>query len=397
MDLNNLNSYEKEFKKAVSNAGIPVTEDGIKSEFQTIVDASELTITNSSAFSPFWNLVTQLITKPVFWLIVFIIRVIMVNYFVKTATGAFLDLIAYGYDIERKTATKAQGVLTFSRDSIGQPLTIPANTVVKTLSINGNVYRVIVTADTDFETDSYTVSVPVEAVETGSAYNLASDYYIILEEEISGVTGVTNAEEWLSVPGTDLEPDEELRLRVRNQFTAVSEYHTDAKYRAMITALTGFSADRLYFLHDIPRGPGSADAYMLFDTYTPAQTYLDSVNAYINAQGNHGHGDDLQVKAVPYLDTNIGVSVYFKNLVLDKESALEEIEQFIRCAFRENSEYDDYCTKPLPHQRFSFARLGQELLNYFPDTIESLIWAQADLLPELEVPRIDELTIIEGS
>lgn len=78
-----------------------------------------------------------------------------------------------------------------------------------------------------------------------------------------------------------------------------NQWHTDAVYRAMISAFPGVRPDGVYFQHGAPRGPDSANAFVLFDADVPAATYLAQINAHIREQGNHGHGDDLLVMVMP--------------------------------------------------------------------------------------------------
>ncbi|EJZ9657506.1 baseplate J/gp47 family protein, partial [Escherichia coli] len=99
----------------------------------------------------------------------------------------------------------------------------------------------------------------------GSGHNLAPGYFRILPVAIPGIASVVNREDWLTVPGADEESDDELRDRIRNQFNLVSSYHTDAVYRGLIASVAGLSIDRIYFQHDAPRGPGTANAYLLLD------------------------------------------------------------------------------------------------------------------------------------
>lgn len=397
LDFTDLSAEEQAFKNTLDNAGIPTTAEGLKAEFQGIVTAAGMTMTNTSSYSPFWNLVKALVTTPVLWLLAFLVREVMPNLYAKTARGALLDLIAWAYDVERKPAATATGLLTFSRESVGQPLTIPAGTAVRTIAIDGTVYRMIVAAATAFPANGNTVTAMATAEKSGAAYNLADGYYCILDSDVPGVSGVTNGTGWLTSPGADEEPDDQLRLRVRNQFTAVADWHTDAKYRAMIAGQTGIRADRIFFDHNIPRGPGSADAYILFDTYTPAQAYLDQINAYIQADGNHGHGDDLTVKAMPETVHDVAVTVIPGLNMADAEvtAMIAGIEQFIRCAFRENSDYQDRATQTWPFDIFSFSRLDQELHNEFP-AVRSFRWGQADIDSNLDVPRLGILTITRG-
>lgn len=398
LNLENLTPEEVEFKKAVEAGGIPTSEEALVAEFETIVDEVGFSITNTSDISPFWRAIKALFVTPVQWLVAFLIRCIMPNNYLKTAKGYFLDIIVWGYALTRKPAQKAQGKLIFHRDSVGQELSIPAGTVIRTIAINGTIYRVIVDQTTNFEINSNSVEVDVTAEDVGAAYNLAGDYYTILESEVGGINSVQNADSWLTVAGADKEGDEELRLRAQNQFTAVGEWHTDAKYNAIIASQTGFRVDRIFILHydgeNIPRGPGSADAYIVFDVGTPTSSILEEVNDYIDAQGNHGHGDSIVVKAMPESSHDITVDI-IPGVDLQGEELAEtviSIEQFIRCAFRENTDYDGHVTKTMPYDRFAFSRLDQELHNFF-SAIEAFDWDQEDIFSNLDIPRIQNLNI----
>ena len=61
-----------DFKQALSDAGIPTTEEGLRQAWESEVAAQGSALSNTSAYSPFWRIVTALVTKPVLWLITFI-------------------------------------------------------------------------------------------------------------------------------------------------------------------------------------------------------------------------------------------------------------------------------------------------------------------------------------
>lgn len=395
LNLDNLTPEEKEFKAAVESAGIPTTEEGLTAQWNEIVQKSDLIITNTSAFSPFWCLITAVVTKPVYWLICFLIRWTMPNLYLKTASGYFVDLIAFTYDLTRKPATKALGDITFSRANVSAPMIVPAGTKIRTVSINNNIYRMIALKDTAFEYGKKTLLVECEAENTGEAYNLAEGYYSILEEPIAGIDSVVNGKDWLTSPGEDLEEDPDFKARIQNQFTAVADWHIDSKYRAMMSTITGIRADQIYFDHDIPRGPGSADAYILFDTYTPSQKYIDMINNYINVEGNHGHGDSMLAKVMPGKDYDLTVTLHLDpTLTLDQITGIRsQVEQMIRCAFRQNSEYDNIVSKTWAYARFAFSKLDQELHNNLTGVL-GYDWSLDDIVSERWVPRLGTLTII---
>ncbi len=384
-----------DFKQALADAGIPITEAGLRQAWEKEVAAQGSKMSNTSAYSPFWRVITVLVTKPVMWLITFVSDTVLPNFFVKTAVRKWLDMLAWAVNVERKGATKAKGVLLFTRDVAGGALELPAGILVQSAAINGHVYQLVTTQAATFADGLMQLEVPVEAQDVGAGYNLAPGYYAILPVPIARIAQVVNADGWLIAPGADPEPDEQLRLRVRNQFSAVNQWHTDAVYRAMISAFPGVRPDGVYFLHGAPRGPGSANAYVLFDADVPAATYLQQINAHIRDQGNHGHGDDLLVMVMPETQHALRVNVWPRSiLTVEQRTKLQaEVNLFIRAAFRESGTGDYQPTLTFPQSRFSFSRLGEELHQQFAG-IESLRFETADILSELTIPRIKTLQVV---
>lgn len=383
-----------DFRKVLKKEGIPTTEAELKTEFEKEVTAQGSPLTNTSNYSPFWRIVLNLISKPVKWLIDFTADTVLPNFFVKTASGEFLDLLAWAVDIERKQATTAQGNLLFTRNNSAGTLEIPAGTRVQTAPINGHVYELVTLKDQTFNEGELTLLVEAKATTSGSAYNLAPGYYCVLPEPIAGIVTVVNPNNWLTSPGADTEPDDELRLRVRNQFSAVNQYHTDAVYRKMITEFNGVQADGVYFEHGAPRGPGSANAYVLFEAGVPADSYLEEINNYIRDQGNHGHGDDMLVFKMPEVSIDLSLEVWPFDSATERDTLYKNIELFIGAAFRESTSADYSPTRTYPQSRFSFSRLTEELHEQFPD-IESLHFANDDILSELTIPVINSLELIK--
>lgn len=387
--------HESFFLDTVKSAGIPTTEAELKTEFENQAQAQGLDFQNTNGNSPWWQFLKSAAITPALWFVKFAISVLLPNQFIKTATGEFLDLLAwaYGDDMARKKATKAKGLIQFNRDSVGTALTIPAGTWIKTAPINGVVYRVKTTKESAFGVNDFSLMVEVEAEKTGLAYNLAGGYYIILAEPITGISSVTNGDDWLTVPGADKETDDDYRARLREYYSTVSDHHTNSVYKTIIARRTGFKVDRIYIDHtSAPRGPGSADAFVLFDVGTPAQSYLDDVNNYIRDEGMHGHGDDIEVKAMPETLHDLTLTVWVPaGLGVDEKAELQtNIEQMIRCAFRENTNFE--ATLTWPYSRFSFGRLSGELMRRFLN-VHSIEWGQGDIESNNDVPRIDSLTI----
>ncbi|CAI2062911.1 Uncharacterized homolog of phage Mu protein gp47 [Serratia quinivorans] len=383
-----------DFEAALRDGGMPTTEAEIKAEFQKVVD-DEGMITNTSKMSPFWRLVTAIVTKPVIWLKDILVTVVMANMYLATATGAYLDLFAWAVNLSRKDPTFTQGVINFFKSDPTLLITIPAGTVIQTERIDDKVYRVMTVAEVVIPAGTASQAIAVKAEASGTAYNLAPGYFRILPTDIPGISRVENLDNWLTQPGADKESDDELRDRSRNQYNLVGSYHIDAVYRSMIASVAGLSTDRVYFEHDAPRGPGTANAYLLLDTGVPADSFIAAVNDHIMVQGYHGHGDDMRCFAMPETLHDLTVTAYMfatLNLTDDEQADLkQDIENFIRCAFRDNATYE--VTKTWPHSRFSFSRLGEELHMEF-SALESITFSLGDIISGLSVPRLASLSVV---
>ncbi|EJO2709845.1 baseplate J/gp47 family protein [Salmonella enterica] len=382
-----------DFKKILRESGMPVDEQTVRDTLQQAADDENL-VTNTSRMSPFWRLIQLLVIRPYMWIVDTLVNNVLRNLFLMTAAGPFVDLYAAALRLQRKDATAATGKITFTKSAADNTVTIPAGTVIQTERINGTIYSVATTQQAVIPAGTASALIDVTATDSGAAFNLAPGYYQILPKAIDGIAAVRNDEDWLTTPGADRESDDELKDRCRNQFNLAGSYHTDAVYRSLIAAQAGLTIDRIFFLHDAPRGPGTANAYLLLDTGVISQPYVDSVNQYITDQGHHGHGDDMQCFPMPETRHDLAVTVYVENLSNISESditALKSgIENLIRCAFRENSNYD--VLRVWPYSRFSFSQLGREIHRHFT-LAESLAFSLQDIKSDLAVPRLNSLTI----
>ncbi|EPU0993422.1 baseplate J/gp47 family protein [Cronobacter turicensis] len=382
-----------DFEEVVKASGMPVTKEALRERFNGIVQEEGL-ITNTSNMSPFWRLITAIVTTPVLWLKDVLVGTVLANMFVATASGQMLRLLAWAVNVTAKPATAAQGVIRFYKADAGAVVTVKAGTLIQTERINGTVYELATTADFTIASAVASALIPVQATATGGAFNLAPGYYRILPVAVDGISHAVNEADWLTVPGADEESDDELRERCRNQFNLVGNYHTDAVYRSMIASVAGLSIDRIFFEHEAPRGPGTANAYLLLDTGVTSDPFIEAVNDYITTQGHHGHGDDMQCFAMPETRHTLAVTLYVRNLANltdEEQNALRTgAENLIRCAFRENNEFD--VKKTWPFSRFSFSNLGRELHRQFA-AIDSLAFSLTDIVSGLSVPRLDTLTV----
>ena len=146
-----INNHEEDFEKIVRDAGIPTTEEEMQAQWDQINEDQDSLIKNDSAWSPFWNLISIIVTSPAKWVVNFLIQHLLPNSYVKTAGKPWLDIMAWGLDLERKDAVEAIGNITFTRESLDTPVVVPAGTVVHSTPINNTVYELSVISDTDFK------------------------------------------------------------------------------------------------------------------------------------------------------------------------------------------------------------------------------------------------------
>lgn len=76
-----------------------------------------------------------------------------------------------------------------------------------------------------------------------------------------------------------------------------------------------------------------------------------------------------------------------------RETLKDNAALFVRAAFRDSTATDFQPTLTYPQSRFSFSRLGEELHQQFAG-IESLRFANADIISELNIPRIQSLEVL---
>ncbi|WP_174634686.1 baseplate J/gp47 family protein [Yersinia thracica] len=387
------NRPNPDYKAILADQGMPTTETQIHAEFEKIVEAENL-VTNTSKMSPFWRLIKAIVTAPVMWLINALVNTVMANMFLATASGAFVDLFAWAVNLSRKEASTAKGVIRFTKETASAVITVPADTVIQTERINGTVYKLATVADVVIPAGVSGALIAVKAATAGSGHNLAPGYFRILPLAIEGIASAVNQDDWLTTPGANTEKDDDLRDRVRNQFNLPGQYHIDAVYRGLIAGIAGLTTDRIFFLHDAPRGPGTANVYLLLDSGIASQPFIDTVNDYVMSQGNHGHGDDVLCLPLPEVTVDLTVTLHFfdgSNLDDERRAALlANIRNLIGCAFRENSDYT--VQKTWPHSRFSMSRLGEELHDNFAE-IESMTFSRGDIISALSVPRLGVLTL----
>ncbi|MDD9155463.1 baseplate J/gp47 family protein [Aliivibrio sp. S4TY2] len=387
-----------DFKQIIADEGIPTTEEAIAIELEKEVVAAGSKVSNDSRMSPFWRLVKAIVITPTLWLIEQLLAShVLPNTFAATASKRYLDLKAWDVDLERKMATKARGVVEFFKEMAENPIVILKGTVIETSRIEDKIYRLIVVEDVLIQANQASGFVLCEAQEAGAGYNLPAGYYSILPVGVSGITHAVNQADWVTTPGANTEKDDELALRIRNQFSVVGRYHIDAIYRSMLASVAGVRSDQIYFLHDAPRGPGTANAYILLDVGETPSHLLEQLNDFVMAEGNHGHGDDVLCLALSETQHSVSVTIWPRvNTSEERVVALKiEVENMIRAAFRESDSYS-MVTRTYPSSTFSFSQLTTEIHTELAEDLLSLKFSNSDIVSELTIPRLSNVAVMNG-
>jgi len=378
--------YQQDFKKILQDAGIPTTQLELEKQWQDILKEQGFEINNQSPFSPFWRLQSALVGKPALQLVDALTTEVMPNSFVLLAKTNALDLKGRGRNTERLPAVYAQGNIVFTRTDSTVESVIPMGTIIQSTPVNGVVYQLSTLFEVIFKVGANQVSSLCEAIETGSAFNLGGGYYNKLLNPMENVT-VSNANDWLVSAGQDIESDDNYRLRIRDKFATLGNYHVDAVYRGIISEFPGVQSDNVVFEHTAPRGAGSANAYVFLEVGLISQSVIDEINNHI-ASGFHGHGDDLLVFAMPTQAQTIDIEMWQKPNTVDISNA---VKQFIGAAFRENSAYT--ATLCQPNSTFSFSLLAAELHSQFPE-IKTLSITNADINAGVWLPVINVINLV---
>ncbi len=367
------------FKAALEASGMIQTEKDLKIKFNAMAEAENISVNNQSAFSPFWNLLTSIAVTPFLWLQNFLVSEVMPNQFIATASGEFLDVLGDGYGLTRKTATMA--VFTLN-------LTAEENFI---LEVGAEIFAYFGTEKLTavcLSTDNGVAT--FRASDVGAKYNLSSWAFEIPRPELSSITFGESI-----IPGTDEETDDDFRARLILQFDGANYWHSDAKYRQILSTKTGVHAQNIYFDKQA-RGAGTCDIYILFDDATVGTTYTNEIQAWLYDKGFHGHGDDVQIKAMPAQIVNPTFTLVFFENATDKTGTISKVVDAIKCAFRENHIYDESMTKTSAGNTFYVSNLIHELISLFPE-IKGIKTTQGDIVTAFKVARLGTLVVQEYS
>ncbi len=213
-----------------------------------------------------------------------LVKTVMQQSFVQTATGSWLDLKVREMGIIRRPAVKTKVILTFvSNSPAEQNITIPLGTICKSLKdLNGSDYRFITIEEAVLEEGHSSVQVIAEAELAGSAWNVGQDTITRIVTRITGINAVTNGSGYLIREGSDPEPDEQLRERAITKWETLGLGGTRGAYRNWALSVPGVVAASV--LDDFPFGPGTVGVVIVGSGGIPTPALRSEVHQFIKAR-----------------------------------------------------------------------------------------------------------------
>ncbi len=189
--------------------------------------------------------------------------------FVHSATGDYLERHAALRGIQRKTASKAYGALTFyAAQPAEQDITVPAHTVC---SVAGEPYIQFETTEAGvIPAGEESVTVAAQALEAGSAYNAKANTVTVTVNPPGYIDSVTNEEAFQG--GWDDESDEALRKRILSSYRVPP---TGLSTRSMEECV--LQLGEVLDCHIVPQGSSALDVYLKTKTGTVSAALEDSV------------------------------------------------------------------------------------------------------------------------
>lgn len=214
--------------------------------------------------------------------------------FAATSWGEYLTAKCSDMGIDRKVAVKAHGEVTV-KGSVNA--WIPA----KSLFQSDSGYK-FYTTEESFISDNGTATIPIEAENPGTEYNLEANTITLIPMSIGGVNSVTNNNP--TIDGFEEETDEALYQRysdfIRLPATSGNLYH----YNQWATAVSGVGGCRVT---ELVNGPGTVGVAIVDSNGDKAsQDLINKVKAYIELK--RPAGAKVIVSTPDILTINISVS-----------------------------------------------------------------------------------------
>ncbi|MCD7947198.1 MAG: baseplate J/gp47 family protein [Oscillospiraceae bacterium] len=234
-----------------------------------------------------------------------LLRSVLNHMYVTHAGDTWLDLKAADYSKLRKTAQKAQGYVTVSREAAGDAIKIPAGHVFKTeKDINGEELRYFALMETVLQKDALTVDVLVEGETEGSRYNVPQGQ-ITRTLTYLGDIQISNAAGWITQEGSDTEDDDALRARTLRSWSELAQRPIADTYINAAESVNGVLFAQVD--DQLPRGQGTLDVIVTGTAGEATESLLEAVRVEIDKI--IGPCDNVLVKSSVTVTQDVAVAV----------------------------------------------------------------------------------------
>lgn len=242
--------------------------------------------------------------------------------FPQTAQGEYLDHHAQMRGLERKQATKAQGMIRFFVTQAAQTdRTIPVGTVCMTAGL----VRFETVEEGHLPAGALECDVFSQAVEAGSIGNTAAGSIVSMAVAPVGVSGCGNPQNFSG--GRDAEKDEELRARVLETYRRLPNGANAAFYQQGALSFDEVAAAAVL---SRARGQGTVDVVVSSQGGVPDQELLDTLSAYF--QERREIAVDVQVRAPEIVPVAVTVRVAAAS-GQDSQTVLDRVSQALTTWF----------------------------------------------------------------
>lgn len=247
--------------------------------------------------------------------------------FTQTTFGAYLDMRAEEFDIVRRPAVAASGVVTFT----GAPGTvIPVGTRVSTPSTEAAPAVIFKTTQEAIIGPGGTVDVHIMAVEPGTSGNVAPGYINLLVDSIAGVSSVTNSA--ATTGGLDEEDDDSLRARIFELARKDEGDGNVADYEIWAKEVSGVG---YVLVEPLWRGPGTVRVVILDqDGNIPSPDLVAAVQEYLDP-GGQGIGlgkAPIGAKVTVEAPTEVNLTITVPTLVAEGGYTVDQVKANLESA-----------------------------------------------------------------
>lgn len=302
--------------------------DELKEQTIAELENEGFAITNFKSGGVFYTLL--MVSLEIYTELTGLFRRVLSNMFVKHAEDVWIELKAQDYGKTRKPASKTKGILTLTGDAGHATLTIPAGTTFRTdKDINGEELRYFSVTDVTLLDTQDETQVTVEAEKEGALYNVPQGRITNCTRHLEGIESITNAFDWITMAGADIEDLELLRERTLNSWADLATGTTAAKYKSAAEKVIGVLYADVDQLH--PRGQGSVDIIVTSTAGEASEELLQKVEEAV--QEIKGDYDNLLIKSAETVYQDIDVMIELPELISDEgveEKARYAVEKYFK-------------------------------------------------------------------